>query len=179
MEKATHHRGRLGEACVSGPRRLRGWVCGIRKKISRAEFLPVLSSQPRCEVAMEACVGVHGWARDVQAQGHEVRLIAPAYVKLLVKRQKNDMADAEAITEAEHGAAGPEAGYAHLPPASAIRARPSRAPARNARCQRSAAPTSAVAKFAPYAVFYPDPEFIVFFYPAAASAANQQQKVAP
>lgn len=32
--------------------------------------------------------------------GHEVRLIPPAYVKPYVKRQKNDMADAEAICEA-------------------------------------------------------------------------------
>lgn len=31
--------------------------------------------------------------------GHEVRLIPPANVKPFVKRQKNDMADAEAITE--------------------------------------------------------------------------------
>ena len=49
---------------------------------------------------MEACAGAHGWGRDIQAQGHEVRLIAPVYVKPFVKRQKNDMADAEAITEA-------------------------------------------------------------------------------
>ena len=33
-------------------------------------------------------------------KAHEVRLIAPAYAKPFVKRQKNDMADAEAITEA-------------------------------------------------------------------------------
>ena len=32
--------------------------------------------------------------------GHEVRLIAPGYVKPFVKRQKNDAADAEAIAEA-------------------------------------------------------------------------------
>jgi transposase len=32
--------------------------------------------------------------------GHEVRLIAPVYVKPFVKRQKNDMADAEAVCEA-------------------------------------------------------------------------------
>src|SRR4051794_25636892 len=51
-------------------------------------------------VAMEACAGAHSWARDIQAQGHEVCLIAPAYVKPLVKRQKNDMTDAEAISEA-------------------------------------------------------------------------------
>src|SRR4051794_17473027 len=32
--------------------------------------------------------------------GHTVKLIAPAYVKPFVKRQKNDAADAEAICEA-------------------------------------------------------------------------------
>ena len=72
----------------------------FRKKLSRAKLLPFLSSQPRCIIAMEACAGAHRWARDIQAQGHEVRLIAPPYVKPFVKRQKNDMADAEAITEA-------------------------------------------------------------------------------
>jgi len=72
----------------------------FRKKISRLKFLPFLASQPRCVVAMEACAGAHSWARDILAQGHEVRLIAPVYVKPFVKRQKNDMADAEAITEA-------------------------------------------------------------------------------
>src|SRR5271156_1674201 len=72
----------------------------FRKKISRIKFLPFLALQPRCVVAMEACAGAHSWARDIQAQGHEVRLIAPVYVKPFVKRQKNDMADAEAVTEA-------------------------------------------------------------------------------
>lgn len=33
--------------------------------------------------------------------GHEVKLIAPQYVKPFVKRQKNDAADAEAIVIAE------------------------------------------------------------------------------
>lgn len=32
--------------------------------------------------------------------GHDVRLMPPSYVKPYVKRQKNDMADAEAIYEA-------------------------------------------------------------------------------
>ena len=34
------------------------------------------------------------------SHGHDVRLIAPCYVKPFVKRQKNDAADAEAIVEA-------------------------------------------------------------------------------
>jgi transposase len=38
--------------------------------------------------------------REIAALGHEVRLIAPIYVKPFVKRQKNDAADAEAIAEA-------------------------------------------------------------------------------
>jgi transposase len=39
-------------------------------------------------------------SRELQALGHSVRLMPPAYVKPYVKRQKNDMADAEAICEA-------------------------------------------------------------------------------
>jgi transposase len=72
----------------------------FRKKLSRGKLLPFFSSQPACIVAMEACAGAHWWAREIQAQGHEVRLIAPVYVKPFVERQKNDMVDAEAITEA-------------------------------------------------------------------------------
>jgi transposase len=35
----------------------------------------------------------------LQALGHTVRLMPPAYVKPYVKRQKNDATDAEAICE--------------------------------------------------------------------------------
>src|SRR5580765_8960261 len=38
--------------------------------------------------------------RELQALGHTVRLMPPAYVKPYVKRQKNDATDAEAICEA-------------------------------------------------------------------------------
>ena len=37
---------------------------------------------------------------EIAKLGHEVRLIAPTYVKPFVKRQKNNAADAEAICEA-------------------------------------------------------------------------------
>ena len=46
----------------------------------------------RCLVAMEACASSHYWAREIGALGHEVKLIAPAYVKPFVKRQKTDAA---------------------------------------------------------------------------------------
>lgn len=49
---------------------------------------------------MEACGGAHFWGPEIGKIGHEVRLIPPAYVKPFLKRQKNDMADAEAICEA-------------------------------------------------------------------------------
>jgi len=49
---------------------------------------------------MEACASAHHWGREIARLGHEVRLIAPIYVKPFVKRQKNDAADAEAICEA-------------------------------------------------------------------------------
>jgi transposase len=49
---------------------------------------------------MEACATAHHWARELKALGHQVKLMAPAYVKAYVKRNKNDAADAEAICEA-------------------------------------------------------------------------------
>ena len=72
----------------------------FRKKLSRAQFLPFIASQSKCIVAMESCATAHGWAREISDLGHEVKLIPPQYVKPFVKRQKNDRADAEAITEA-------------------------------------------------------------------------------
>lgn len=71
-----------------------------RLKLSRARFLAFFEAAPRCIVAMEACGSAHHWGRRIEDLGHEVRLIAPAYVKPFVKRQKNDAADAEAIAEA-------------------------------------------------------------------------------
>jgi transposase len=72
----------------------------FRKRITRAKLLGFLAAQARCVVAMEACAGAHYWAREIAKLGHHVRLIAPAYVKPFIKRQKNDAADAEAICEA-------------------------------------------------------------------------------
>ena len=72
----------------------------FRKKLRREQLLVFFANQPRCLVAMEACASAHYWAREIGALGHEVRLIPPAYVKPFVKRQKNDVADAEAICEA-------------------------------------------------------------------------------
>ena len=49
---------------------------------------------------MEACGSAHYWAGEMIKLGHQVKLIAPQYVRPFVKRQKNDAADAEAIVVA-------------------------------------------------------------------------------
>ena len=69
----------------------------FRKKLSRQNFGKFMAEQPPALVVMEACGSAHYWAREMIRLGHEVKLIAPHYVKPFVKRQKNDMADAEAI----------------------------------------------------------------------------------
>jgi transposase len=72
----------------------------LRKQLRRAQLSEFFAQQPPCIVAMEACAGAHYWGRKLRALGHEVRLMAPQYVKPYVKSQKNDAADAAAICEA-------------------------------------------------------------------------------
>ena len=72
----------------------------FRKKLSREKVLGFVASQPRCVVAMEASASAHHWGRAVGKLGHELKLVPPGYVKPLVKRQKNDAADVEAVCDA-------------------------------------------------------------------------------
>ena len=72
----------------------------MRKRLTRGQVLPVLEKVPPCRVGMEACGSAHHWAREIQALGHEVRLMPAQYVKPYVKQNKTDAADAEAICEA-------------------------------------------------------------------------------
>jgi len=73
-----------------------------RRRLSRDRWLQALRevAEPGCEIGMEACGGAHHWARQLQALGYRVKLIAPQFVKPYVKSNKNDANDAEAICEA-------------------------------------------------------------------------------
>jgi transposase len=72
----------------------------VRRQLKRRYVLAFFQKIPSCLVGIEACGSSHHWSRELQALGHKVRLMPPAYVKPYVKRQKNDAADAEAICEA-------------------------------------------------------------------------------
>ena len=72
----------------------------LQKRLTRARLLPFFEKLPPCLVGIEACATSHYWAREIARLGHEVKLMPAQYVKPYVKRQKNDMADAEAIAEA-------------------------------------------------------------------------------
>ena len=72
----------------------------IRRQLKRRYVVAFFEKLPPCLVGIEACATSHHWSRELQALGHRVRLMPPAYVKPYVKRQKNDAADAEAICEA-------------------------------------------------------------------------------
>ena len=72
----------------------------LKKRLRRGQLLGFFAGLEPCLVGMEACGSAHYWARELMKLGHEVRLIAPQFVKPFVKTNKNDSADAEAICEA-------------------------------------------------------------------------------
>ena len=72
----------------------------LTKKLRRSQMLPLFEKLPACLIGMEACATARHWARELEALGHDVRLMPASYVKAYVKRGKNDAADAAAICEA-------------------------------------------------------------------------------
>ena len=49
-------------------------------KVARAKLNALVASLPPCTIGIEACSGAHHWARQFQAHGHTVRLMAPKLV---------------------------------------------------------------------------------------------------
>jgi transposase len=72
----------------------------LRRQLKRKDVLSFFANLEPCLVGMEACGGAHYWARKLSELGHNVRLMAPQFIKPYVKTNKNDRNDAEAICEA-------------------------------------------------------------------------------
>ena len=72
----------------------------VRRSLRRRQMMPFFGKLEPCLIGIEACGTSHFWSRELQALGHEVKLMPPIYVKPYVKRGKTDAADAEAICEA-------------------------------------------------------------------------------
>lgn len=72
----------------------------INKTVKRAKFLEFFANRPLCLIGMEACGGAHHWARQLAEMGHEVKLMPGEFVKAFNIRNKNDVADAQAIWRA-------------------------------------------------------------------------------
>jgi transposase len=63
----------------------------LRRQLRRRYVLAFSQKLPPCLVGIEACASSHHWSRELQALGHTVRLMPPAYVKPYVKRQKRPL----------------------------------------------------------------------------------------
>jgi transposase len=75
----------------------------FRKRLAQHDLIPFIAIIAKLHmvlIGIEDCGGAHDWARRFRAYGHEVKLMAPQYVKPYVKSSKNDSRDAEAIAEA-------------------------------------------------------------------------------
>lgn len=74
--------------------------CLFSRALKREKMMAFFQNLSPCLIGMEACASSHFWARTLMSMGHEVKLIAPQFVKPYVKGNKNDANDAEAICEA-------------------------------------------------------------------------------
>jgi transposase len=72
----------------------------VKKKFTQKRLLAYAVNLQTSLIGLEACSGAHFLGRTLRRQGHNVRLIAAQFVKPLVKSNKNDFLDAEAIAEA-------------------------------------------------------------------------------
>jgi len=72
----------------------------LRRRVRRATLAELAGRLSPCTVAMEACCGAHHVGRLFAANGHDVRLMSPEYVRPYVRAQKNDDNDAAGIAEA-------------------------------------------------------------------------------
>jgi transposase len=71
-----------------------------RKRLNRAAFRKLLTTQPAAVAVMEACGTAHFWGRFAIQQGHQVKILPAQYVRPYRRRNKTDRADVSALVEA-------------------------------------------------------------------------------
>ena len=57
----------------------------VRKRLYRAQVMAFIAQLPPTLIGMEACGGAHYWARRFREHGHEIKLMAPQFVKPYVR----------------------------------------------------------------------------------------------
>jgi transposase len=72
----------------------------LREKMNREKLIRFAFTCNATLIGMEACAGAQWLARRLLGAGHEVKLIAPRFIKAYLKSNKNDFNDAAAIAEA-------------------------------------------------------------------------------
>src|SRR5262249_21717036 len=68
-----------------------GGAVVLRRPTRREGIIKLAVKLKSCVIAMEACCGAHHLGRVLRAQGHEVRLMSPEYVRrgLMARMHKN------------------------------------------------------------------------------------------
>jgi len=75
-----------------------------RRKLSRAKLADFFAQRQPGVIALEACASAHHWGRTLGALGHQVQLLPARQVRVFVRGNKDDAADARAIwLAAQHG----------------------------------------------------------------------------
>ena len=72
----------------------------LTRQVKRQQMIHFFARLEPCLIGIEACGGSHYWYRQLIQLGHEVRMMAPVFVKPYLKSNKNDRNDAQAICEA-------------------------------------------------------------------------------
>ncbi len=72
----------------------------LQRRVRRDRLMTEVGALPPCTIAIEACTGAFYWQRQFEAAGHQVRIIAPQYVKPFAQHQRNDRNDAAAVCRA-------------------------------------------------------------------------------
>lgn len=80
------------------------WRVTETHRLTRTQFERWFANREVSLVIMEACGSAHHWARWLNGQGIEVKLLPAAYVRAYVRRNKTDAADAAALLEAARAA---------------------------------------------------------------------------